>query len=125
MREIRTFELEEHDAVGWRIGQSQSIEVLEGQMWLTFERGSEDIWLTAPGSIELPAGTRAWISGWRGPLRFRISQHARIKDFYGCFTPPAQKLPASLSWLTYLYVRCGTQRRIPPASSAPRSSFLT
>jgi hypothetical protein len=77
MREIRTFELEEHDAVGWRVGQSQGIEVLEGQMWLTFECGSEDIWITAPGLIELPPGTRAWISGWRGPLRFHVSVLSR------------------------------------------------
>lgn len=77
MREIRTFELEEHDAVGWRVGPSQGIEVLEGQMWLTYESGSEDIWLTAPGSIELPPDTRAWISGWRSPLRFRVSALSR------------------------------------------------
>ncbi|CAB3789014.1 DUF2917 domain-containing protein [Pararobbsia alpina] len=96
MREVRTFELEEHDAVGWRVGQSQGIEVLEGQMWLTFERGSEDIWLMTSESVELPAGTLAWISGWRGPLRFRVFSTVDAKAIARARTPAAARVPRLL-----------------------------
>jgi hypothetical protein len=79
MREVRTFELEAADAIGWHVLQPQSIEVLEGQMWLTLAAGSEDIWLMTSESIDLPAGACAWISGWRGPLRFRVLMSVNAK----------------------------------------------
>jgi hypothetical protein len=96
MREVRTFELEEHHAVGWRVGPSQSIEVLEGQMWLTFEGGSEDIWLMASKPVALPAGTLAWISGWRGPLRFRVFSTVDAKAMARTMTPATIRAPRLL-----------------------------
>ena len=48
MREIRTFELDRHDVpTGWFIDRPQTLKVTHGQIWLTVEGETGDIWLRA------------------------------------------------------------------------------
>ncbi len=74
MREIRTFEMEEHEpATVWRVDRPLVINVTAGQLWLTIEHDSEDYWLEAGQSFELPPGVRAWVGSSRGTVRMTVA----------------------------------------------------
>jgi quercetin dioxygenase-like cupin family protein len=74
MREIRMFEMEEHEpATVWRVSRPLVINVTSGQLWLTVEHDSEDYWLEAGQSCTLAAGMRAWVGPSRGTVRMTVT----------------------------------------------------
>lgn len=80
MREIRTFEMEEHEpATVWRVGSPLMINVTAGQLWVTIEHDSEDYWIEAGQSFELPPGVRAWVGASRGTVRMTVT-HAKRRQ---------------------------------------------
>jgi quercetin dioxygenase-like cupin family protein len=94
MREVRIFELE-HDepAAAWRVAHPSTFNVISGEIWLTIEGDSEDHWLRAGESIELPRRSVAWISAGQTAARFALasgSEHTVVK--------PRSGLPV-LNWL--------------------------
>lgn len=91
MREIRTFEMEDHEsATAWRIERPLVLTVTAGQLWLTIEHDSEDYWLEAGQSFELPAGVRAWVGPSRGTVRMTVA-HAHRRQ--------SSVKPAGRGWL--------------------------
>jgi len=73
MREIRTFELEHGEpATAWRVAQPLVLKVMAGEIWLTVEGDSEDYWLAAGDTFELPRGSRAWVSAGRRDARLAL-----------------------------------------------------
>lgn len=80
MREIRTFEMNEHEpATAWRVASPLVITVTAGQLWLTIEHDSEDYWLEAGQSFELRPGARAWIGASRGTVHMTVTRAERRK----------------------------------------------
>ena len=78
MREIRMFEMREHEpATAWRVASPLVITVTAGQLWLTIEHDSEDYWLEAGQSFELRPGARAWIGASRGTVRMTVTRAER------------------------------------------------
>jgi quercetin dioxygenase-like cupin family protein len=94
MREVRIFELEQGEPVAaWRVARPSTFKVISGEIWLTVEGHSEDHWLRASDSIELPRDSVAWISASQSGARFALasgSERGRAR--------PASGLPV-LSWL--------------------------
>ncbi|AKJ67337.1 hypothetical protein ABW99_02920 [Pandoraea thiooxydans] len=74
MREIRTFELDDRQAVRWLSTDHQTLQVLRGELWLTVEGHPTDHWLHAGDCIEVHPGELLWLSNWQGAVRFRLSQ---------------------------------------------------
>jgi quercetin dioxygenase-like cupin family protein len=74
MREIRHFELAHGEpATGWDVTRPLILNVTAGKLWLTIEGDSEDYWLAAGDSFELPRAARAWVSAERGGARFALA----------------------------------------------------
>jgi quercetin dioxygenase-like cupin family protein len=74
MREVRIFELEQGEPVAdWRVARPSTFKVISGEIWLTVEGDSEDHWLRAGESIELPRGSVAWISASQNGARFALA----------------------------------------------------
>jgi quercetin dioxygenase-like cupin family protein len=94
MREVRIFELE-HDepASAWRVAQPSIFKVIAGEIWLTVEGDSEDHWLQAGESIELPGRAVAWISASQSGARFALASGSEYTT-----ARPKSGLPA-LGWL--------------------------
>lgn len=74
MREIRMFELDGHQAVFWQSATPQSLQVLQGLLWVTVEGEPADHWLSAGETFEIRAGQRLWLGTWQDTARFRLSQ---------------------------------------------------
>jgi len=87
MREVRIFELEQGEPVAaWRVARPSTFKVISGEIWLTVEGGSEDHWLRAGESIELPRRSVAWISASQSDARFALasgSERAVSKPMFG------------------------------------------
>ncbi|MDR5761492.1 DUF2917 domain-containing protein [Caballeronia sp. LZ035] len=74
MREIRTFELDGREAPArWIIDRPQTLRVTRGQIWLTIEGQTDDHWLGAGDSVELPPYTTIWVSGNREASWFSMA----------------------------------------------------
>ncbi|MFM0034308.1 DUF2917 domain-containing protein [Paraburkholderia strydomiana] len=95
MREVRIFELEQGEPVtAWRVVRPSTFKVLSGEIWLTVEGRSEDHWLAAGESVELPRRALAWISAGQGGARFSLasgSEQAAPKP--GLSLPAFGRLP--------------------------------
>ncbi|ANI21681.1 hypothetical protein AB870_19385 [Pandoraea faecigallinarum] len=79
MREIRLFELDPGQTVFWQSPATeppQSLQVLQGLLWLTVEGEHIDHWLGAGESFEIRGGQRVWLGTWREGARMRVSQPA-------------------------------------------------
>lgn len=74
MREIRMFELDGNQAVFWESPTPQSLQVLQGLLWLTVEGEPGDHWLRAGETFEIRPGQRLWLGTWKDGSRFRLSQ---------------------------------------------------
>ncbi|VVE13440.1 hypothetical protein PTE30175_02675 [Pandoraea terrae] len=74
MREIRMFELDGRQAVKWQTAAPQSLQVLQGLLWLTVEGESGDHWLRAGDTFETVPGQTMWLGTWNEGARFRLSQ---------------------------------------------------
>ncbi|PTE02854.1 DUF2917 domain-containing protein [Pandoraea apista] len=88
MREIRLFELDRGQTVFWPSPAAdlpQSLQVLQGLLWLTVEGEPADHWLHAGESFEIRSGQRVWLGTWQDGARLRVSQPANT------FSPPAGK----------------------------------
>jgi quercetin dioxygenase-like cupin family protein len=94
MREVRIFELEHGEpASAWRVARPSIFKVISGEIWLTVEGDSEDHWLAAGESIELPRRVVAWISAGQTGARFALASGSeRLAN------RPASGFPV-LSWL--------------------------
>ncbi|WP_242559480.1 MULTISPECIES: DUF2917 domain-containing protein [Pandoraea] len=80
MREIRLFELDPGQTVFWQspaIEPPQSLQVLQGVLWLTVEGEPVDHWLRAGESFEIRGGQRVWLGTWQDGARMRVSQPAK------------------------------------------------
>ena len=74
MREIRTYELDRHDVpTGWFIDRPQTLKVTHGQIWLTVEGETGDIWLRAGESVELQPYSTIWVSAAQDGGRFSMA----------------------------------------------------
>lgn len=101
MREIRIFELDGRQAVGWESTEMQPLQVLQGQLWVTIESNLADFWLHAGDSIDLIPGQRVWLGTWTDGARFRISQplaKRRLRRSFSPFRPTLRGLGPLLSW---------------------------
>ncbi|APD11200.1 hypothetical protein UC34_25230 [Pandoraea vervacti] len=81
MREIRLFELDPGQTVFWRspaAERPQSLQVLQGLLWLTVEGEHADHWLSAGESFEIRGGQRVWLGTWQDGARMRMSQPAKL-----------------------------------------------
>ncbi|CAB3672414.1 hypothetical protein LMG22037_02014 [Paraburkholderia phenoliruptrix] len=91
MREVRIFELEhEEPATAWRVARPSTFKVISGEIWLTVEGDSEDYWLAAGESVELPRGAVAWISAGQAGARFALasgSERGATKPTRGASLP--------------------------------------
>lgn len=79
MREIRLFELDRGQTVFWPSPAAdlpQSLQVLQGVLWLTVEGEPADHWLHAGESFEIRGGQRVWLGTWQDGARLRVSQPA-------------------------------------------------
>ncbi|VVD93103.1 DUF2917 domain-containing protein [Pandoraea anhela] len=79
MREIRLFELDPGQTVFWQspaVESPQSLQVLQGVLWLTVEGEPADHWLRAGESFEIRGGQRVWLGTWQDGARMRVSQPA-------------------------------------------------
>ncbi|MBN4665566.1 DUF2917 domain-containing protein [Pandoraea nosoerga] len=80
MREIRLFELDQRQTVLWHSPAGelpQTLQVLQGLLWLTVEGEHTDHWLRAGESFEMRAGQRIWLGTWDDGARLRVSQPAK------------------------------------------------
>ena len=90
MREIRLFELDQGQTVYWQSPAAelpQSLEVLQGALWLTVEGEPVDHWLHAGESFEMRAGQRVWLGTWREGVRLRVSQPTRMHSAFTARRP--------------------------------------
>lgn len=79
MREIRLFELDRERTVFWQASAAdlpQSLQVLQGVLWLTVEGEPADHWLHAGETFEIRAGQRVWLGTWQDGVRLRVSHPA-------------------------------------------------
>src|ERR1700761_7378517 len=87
MREVRIYELEQGEPVtAWRVARPSTFKVVSGEIWLTVEGDSEDHWLRAGESIDLPPGSVAWISASQNGARFALasgSERATPRPMFG------------------------------------------
>jgi hypothetical protein len=75
MREIRIFELGDHDApVGWTVKRPQRLTAVSGTLWVTVEGDLGDIWLKENQSLELASKTKVWVSTRCDRGRFTVSR---------------------------------------------------
>lgn len=94
MREVRIFELEHGEpTAAWRVARPSIFKVISGEIWLTIEGHSEDHWLAAGESIELPRRAVAWISTGQTGARFALASGSLYSA-----TRPTPRVPV-LSWL--------------------------
>jgi quercetin dioxygenase-like cupin family protein len=95
MREVRIFELEQGEpAAAWRVARTSTFKVISGEVWLTVEGKSEDHWLAAGESIELPRRALAWISAGQGGARFSLASGSeRVASKPGLSLPVFGRLP--------------------------------
>ncbi|VVE68099.1 hypothetical protein PCA31118_02776 [Pandoraea captiosa] len=81
MREIRLFELDPGQTVFWQTPAAaapQSLQVLQGLLWLTVEGEHADHWLSAGETFEIRGGQRVWLGTWQEGARMRMSQPAKM-----------------------------------------------
>ncbi|WP_174991092.1 DUF2917 domain-containing protein [Pandoraea anapnoica] len=86
MREIRLFELDREQTVVWQspaAERPQSLQVLQGLLWLTVEGEPHDHWLRAGESFEIRGGQRVWLGTWQERARMRVSQPAKTLSASG------------------------------------------
>ncbi|MFJ2991970.1 DUF2917 domain-containing protein [Pandoraea sp. NPDC087047] len=86
MREIRLFELDRGQTVFWQSPAAespQSLQVLQGLLWLTVEGEPTDHWLRAGESFEIRGGQRVWLGTWQDGARMRVSQPAKTLSASG------------------------------------------
>ncbi|ANJ87090.1 DUF2917 domain-containing protein [Pandoraea oxalativorans] len=86
MREIRFFELDREQTVVWQSPAAeppQSLQVLQGLLWLTVEGEPHDHWLRAGESFEIRGGQRVWLGTWQEGARMRVSQPAKTLSALG------------------------------------------
>jgi len=86
MREIRLFELDREQTVVWQRSAAeppQSLQVLQGLLWLTVEGEPHDHWLRAGESFEIRGGQRVWLGTWQEGARMRVSQPAKTLSASG------------------------------------------
>ncbi|VVE21496.1 hypothetical protein PAQ31011_03178 [Pandoraea aquatica] len=86
MREIRLFELDREQTVVWQgpaAEPPQSLQVLQGLLWLTVEGEPTDHWLRAGESFEIRGGQRVWLGTWQEGARMRVSQPAKTLSTSG------------------------------------------
>ncbi|MFK0375295.1 DUF2917 domain-containing protein [Pandoraea sp. NPDC090278] len=86
MREIRLFELDREQTVVWQRPAAeppQSLQVLQGLLWLTVEGEPHDHWLRAGESFEIRGGQRVWLGTWQDGARMRVSQPAKTLSASG------------------------------------------
>ena len=86
MREIRLFELDRGQTVFWHspaAERPQSLQVLQGLLWLTVEGEHADHWLRAGESFEIRGGQRVWLGTWQDGARMRVSQPATTLSVSG------------------------------------------
>jgi quercetin dioxygenase-like cupin family protein len=95
MREVRIFEMEHGEpAAAWRVARPSTFKVLSGEIWLTVEGESEDHWLVAGESIELPRRALAWISASQGGARFSLASGSeQVAPKPGLSLPMFGRLP--------------------------------
>ncbi|VVE87784.1 DUF2917 domain-containing protein [Pandoraea bronchicola] len=99
MREIRLFELDQGQTVFWQSPAAelpQSLQVLQGVLWLTVEGEPVDHWLHAGESFEIRRGQRVWLGTWQEGVRLRVSHPATARS-----SPdgkPARRIGWRLVW---------------------------
>ena len=102
MREIRLFELDRDQTVFWQspaADRPQSLQVLQGLLWLTVEGEPADHWLRAGDSFEIRAGQRVWLGTWNEGARLRVSPPATpLAAIAGSRAPRAGRLAWRLVW---------------------------
>lgn len=99
MREIRLFELDRERTVFWQSPAAelpQSIQVLQGVLWLTVEGEPADHWLRAGESFEIRHGQRVWLGTWQDGVRLRVSQPAQTLSPLA--DKPARRVGGRLGW---------------------------
>ena len=102
MREVRIFELE-HDepTAAWRVARPSTFKVISGEIWLTVEGDSEDYWLAAGQSIELPRGAVAWISAGQSGARFALASGSERRTTRDARATPGMAVRGGLPrWLS-------------------------
>ncbi|OXI86782.1 hypothetical protein CFB40_13870 [Burkholderia sp. AU31652] len=63
MRELRLYVIDGDEPAGrWRIVDRTSLEVADGEIWVTIEGLPDDHWLGAGDSLMLTRGMRVWVS---------------------------------------------------------------
>jgi|GEM_PF-2730747 len=72
MHEIRMFELEEGAQTSWRVRRPQILQLVDGLAWVTIEGVPTDHWLGPRGCVELPVGSRVWLSAESSIVRFSL-----------------------------------------------------
>ena len=95
MREIRLFELDREQTVVWQSPAAeppQSLQVLQGLLWLTVEGEPHDHWLRAGESFEIRGGQRVWLGTWQEGARMRVSQPAKTLSASGSRRVPGTGL---------------------------------
>jgi len=99
MREIRLFELDQGHTVFWQSPAAelpQSLQVLQGVLWLTVEGEPTDHWLHAGESFEIRSGQRVWLGTWQEGARLRVSQPA--KTLASAIGKPTRRFGWRLAW---------------------------
>ncbi|VWD63986.1 hypothetical protein BLA39750_07817 [Burkholderia lata] len=63
MRELRLYVIDGDEPAGrWRIVDRTSLEVADGEVWVTIEGWHDDHWLGVGDSLMLTPGMRVWVS---------------------------------------------------------------
>lgn len=99
MREIRLFELDPGQTVFWQSPATeppQSLQVLQGVLWVTVEGEPTDHWLRSGESFEIRGGQRVWLGTWQEGARMRVSQPTGMLSASGSHR--ASRMGWRLTW---------------------------
>jgi hypothetical protein len=105
MRELRLYVIDGDEPAGrWRIVDRTSLEVADGEVWVTIEGRYDDHWLGVGDSLMLMPGMRVWVSAGRRGATFA----------FGPLAAPAMRVAHAWWWRPLVAWRDG--RRHAPAS---------
>lgn len=99
MHEIRMFELEGGAQTSWRVRRPQVLELVDGLVWATIEGVPTDYWLGPRGCVELPVGSRVWLSAESPVVRFSLLEGRQSVSEHWLFNRiGSQRLFARVFW---------------------------
>lgn len=106
------FELNGGAHTTWRVKHPQVLKSVEGLVWVTIEGASTDHWLEPNGYVELPVGSRVWLSAESPAVRFAVLEGRESVSEHSLPFPLFRLWGARLRNIWQLFVRREKRRSV-------------